>query len=142
MVCIYCGSKTQVTNSRFNRRTNAVWRRRACTACGAIFSSYETVDLAGTWRVAHSAGSRKLDTFNRDKLLLSLYKSCAHRGTAVADATELNKTIITQLVPLAQNGLLSHTMIAQEAYKVLKRFDMAAAIHYEAYHRKSLPSGL
>jgi transcriptional regulator NrdR family protein len=134
MVCIYCGSPTEVTNSRFNKRTNAVWRRRACKSCGNIVSSYETIDLSKTWRVAQSTSSSGLQDFSRDRLLLSVYKSCAHRASAVADSSELNKTIITQLAKLTQDGLLSAADIARVTYDVLKRFDQAAATHYKAFH--------
>jgi hypothetical protein len=63
-----------------------------------------------------------------------VYKSCAHRASAVADSSELNKTIITQLAKLTQDGLLSAADIARVTYDVLKRFDQAAATHYKAFH--------
>jgi transcriptional regulator NrdR family protein len=136
MVCIYCGGPTEVTNSRFNKRTNAVWRRRACKVCGNIVSSYETVDLSKTWRVAQSNGAKGLQEFSRDKLLLSVYKSCAHRASAVQDSSDLSKTIIVQLAAKTHDGLLKTEDIARGIYGVLKRFDIAAATHYKAFHPK------
>ena len=42
MICIYCLSqKTRVLNSRAHRKNPLVWRRRTCTSCGKIFTSYE-----------------------------------------------------------------------------------------------------
>jgi transcriptional regulator NrdR family protein len=138
MVCIYCTSQTEVTNSRFNKRTNAVWRRRACKSCGNIVSSYETVDLDKTWRVAQSKSRKGLKNFSRDKLLLSVYKSCAHRQTAVQDSSDLSKTIITQIAKRTPDGLLTTNIIATSIYDILKRFDQAAATHYKAFHPTSL----
>jgi transcriptional regulator NrdR family protein len=138
MVCIYCGSKTEIINSRFNKRTNATWRRRSCPNCGAIVSTYETVDLAKSWRVAQSKKASQLQDFSRDRLLLSVYKSLAHRPAAVTDASELSKTIIAQLAARADHGLLFAHQIASEILVVLKNFDDAAATHYQAFHKKSL----
>jgi len=141
MVCIYCGTKTEVTNSRFNKRTNSVWRRRHCPNCGQTVSSYENIDLSRTWRVAQSApGSKRtqLVDFSRDRLLVSVYKSCAHRPSAAQDASELTGTIIVQLRAKTVDGLLQRNDIAQAVFAVLTHFDQAAATHYRAFHPAQL----
>lgn len=135
MVCIYCNGPTHVTNSRLNRKSNETWRRRLCSACGNIFSTYEAVDYAKTWRVVQSNG---LVEFERDKLLLSLYKANAHRPTALTDAKYLSKTVISRLTPQAADGQITISVIAHEVLSVLQNFDKAAATFYEAYHATAL----
>lgn len=134
MVCLYCGAKTQVTNSRPSRRLNQTWRRRGCDKCGAIFTTRETIDYAGSIVVKHAA---LIEPFDRDILLLSLVNSLGHRMSPVADARALVDTIMQKLVKAAQNGSMKASDITAVTSAVLARFDSLAAAHYKAYHQES-----
>ena len=134
MVCIYCGSTTQVKNSRTSAKYNTVWRRRACLACSSIFTTLEETDLGGSFVVKNSGG--KLHPFNRDKLFIDIYESCRHRPTATEDASSLIKIITSLLLKDTQDGVISSSDIVKAASLTLKRFDSAAAVIYEAYHSK------
>ena len=133
MNCTYCGSETQVVNSRLQKRLNQVWRRRKCTNCGAIFSTHEAADYEASWRVLGANGS--LHPFLRNKLLISLHKSLGHRSKAVEDATGLLETIIALLRSQADRGTLEVSEIALTVQQVLRNFDNAAATHYAAFHK-------
>jgi len=133
MVCIYCGGKTQVTNSRHQKQLNQVWRRRKCLQCQAMFSTHEMAAYDAAWRV--QTANSALVPFNRYKLLISLYKSLEHRPTALEDATALTDTIIGMLLKSARNGLIEARIITTAAAEVLQRFDTAAAVHYQAFHQ-------
>jgi transcriptional regulator NrdR family protein len=85
------------------------------------------------WAVISNTGA--LTPFTRDKLLLSLYESCKHRKSALSDAGALTDTIIKKLLPHAQHGRVSRTLIIQTAQVALNRFDTAASTHYTAYHQ-------
>jgi transcriptional repressor NrdR len=132
MVCIYCGSDTEVVNSRSQKRSNSVWRRRKCKACDRMFSTEEHIDYEKTLVVKYK--QRKPLPFLRDKLFTSIYRSCMHRPSALQDTIGLTDTIIAKLWQLAQNGQLDSTAIAQTAHLTLKRFDKAAAVSYQAFH--------
>lgn len=131
MVCIYCKNETRVINSRPQKRTNRVWRRRTCMICGTTFTSVESVDLSGSIRVRDI---KALQPFQRDKLLLSVYDSLKHRKTALTDATGLTDTIISKLYPLMHDAILNKADIIIISTEVLKRFDKAAATYYKAFH--------
>jgi transcriptional repressor NrdR len=131
MVCIHCGQKTQVTNSRPQHRTNQVWRRRACLSCKAIFSTLEAADYGAAWLVRSSGG---LTPFNRDKLFLSLYHSCQHRPAAISDATALTDTVISKILAQAHDGVIGAPVIAATVAAALNRFDKPASVHYQAFH--------
>lgn len=46
MVCPFCSSKkTKVTNSRPRQQRSEIWRRRECTACNRVFTTYEQPTL-------------------------------------------------------------------------------------------------
>jgi transcriptional repressor NrdR len=133
MVCVHCGAKTHVFNSRLQRRNNHVWRRRQCVKCGAVFTTQEVAQYGGSWTVQDASGAFR--PFSRDKLLLSLYKSCQHRSKALEDAAELTDTVIRRLSALAENGRLWSGTISQVVSVTLTRFDKAAGVHYQAFHQ-------
>lgn len=132
MVCIYCGSATQVVNSRLQRRSNHIWRRRRCLSCLSIFTTEEHAELSGAIMVQYS--SKSLRPFSRDQLFISIYESCKHRDSALRDATALTLIIIGSLLKHTRTGLLHREDIVKTAYVALTRFDAAAATYYHAYH--------
>jgi transcriptional repressor NrdR len=131
MVCVHCGGKTKVVNSRQQHKSNQVWRRRQCLKCGAVFSTREAAQHELAWLVRD--GSR-LEPFSRDTLFLSLYKSCGHRPTALSDARGLTDTIIGKLPAHMVDGAVASQAIARVALVALNRFDTAASTHYQAFH--------
>jgi transcriptional repressor NrdR len=132
MVCVYCGGETDVVNSRLKRKNNQVWRRRHCAACGATFSTEETAQHELAWLVQDGKSTRP---FLRDKLFLSLYKSCEHRKTALSDAKGLTETIIRKLSAHLVDGTVSKSDIAQVAQVALNRFDKPASVRYQSFHK-------
>jgi transcriptional regulator NrdR family protein len=130
MVCIYCGEKTKVTNSRGNQR---IWRRRECVMCGSIFTTHETADLYGSLRVKNSHQS-SLQPFSRDILFVSIHESLTHKSTATSDASALCDTIISRLQGEHSNGLLTASLIASITFDVLSKFDSLSGNLYAARH--------
>ncbi len=132
MVCIYCGSKTAVTNSRGSKKHASTWRRRQCRSCTTIFTTREEVDMEMSIRVADERG--QLEAFSREKLLLSLHKALGHRSDAITAATALTSTITQKLVQNTSSALLTRQTIIETSTITLQNFDKAAAITYAAYH--------
>ena len=133
MVCSYCQSRTQVTNSRLQKQQNTVWRRRRCLQCGAVVTTEEVVRYDNAFRLRRPSGA--LEPFSRDKLLLSLHASLAHRQTAIDDAAALCATIIGQvLASTPQAAVIDLATLREVAATCLSRYDEAAATHYRAYH--------
>jgi transcriptional repressor NrdR len=133
MVCIYCHSSTSVNNSRLQKRSNSVWRRRNCEQCGNTFTTHEKIDLEAAIRVR--TADHKLQPLSRDHLFLSLYESCKHRPSALEDADGLTDTVISLMLQKLPNGVIGRTDIVITATNVLQRFDKAAATMYQAYHQ-------
>src|SRR5581483_1993043 len=129
MVCIYCGSLTRVTNSRHRRQTAQIWRRRACTACGAIFTSTESVDYQKS--LVLEMADKSLRSFKREKLFLSVYKSCEHRKMALDDATALTDTVIAKVIQAGtKKSTISAQKLAELVHDTLKNFDTASAVQF------------
>jgi transcriptional repressor NrdR len=132
MVCLYCSGPTRVSNSRAQHRTNSIWRRRVCLKCASIFTSTEHPDLPTSIMVLRP--DNLLEPFNRDKLFLSIYKSCEHRPKAIEDATALTQIISTHLLASPTSGKLALNTITTTALTVLGRYDKTAATVYSAYY--------
>lgn len=161
---MYCGGDLAVNNSRPQKNRNQTWRRRLCKACGAVFTSIESIDLSQALIVqnsGHNDHSRNhsvakivsdptgLVAFDRDRIFISLYKSLQHRTSAASDARGLADTIIAHILRDIQNqnksadskinqiavSRISSRTIAETILNTLKRFDQAAATHYAAFHK-------
>jgi len=134
MVCIHCGQKTHIINSRLQKRSNQVWRRRECLNCQAVFTTEEKTDYSAAWLVRDQSGA--LQPFSHLKLFLSLYKSCEHRKTALSDAEALTDTVIKKLLGRsATSPAIDRQLIIQTTLVALNRFDRAASSHYQAFHK-------
>lgn len=130
MVCIYCSSKTSVVNSRRQKRSNKIWRRRQCLKCQAIFTTSESVDLDKSLVITSNSQYKPL---KRDKLFVSVYDSLRHRKTALNDATALTDTIINRLYA-RHSAQIEKNDVIKIASEVLKKFDKAGYVYYTAYH--------
>lgn len=74
MKCNQCSqSDTKVIESRDVAEGEAIRRRRACSACGYRFTTYERLERPQLIVIKNN-GTREL--FNRDKLLAGLYRAC------------------------------------------------------------------
>jgi transcriptional repressor NrdR len=132
MVCIYCGKNTSVVNSRYKKHDHKVWRRRLCSECGAILTTFENYDLSTSLLVKKRSGG--LQSFSRDKLLISIAKAVEHKKTPSQAASELTQTVLRHLLknkPLPK--IISTQNISDMTSLVLKRYDPASAIKYLSY---------
>lgn len=133
MVCPYCSSKTQVTNSRSRAGGTEVWRRRECLSCKQIWTTNEHIDLASSHRIHTSENA--LEPFSREKLFVSIKDSLAHRKTALEDATALTDTVLAAVLRQKQANIQVSQLISI-VHEVLQRFDPTAAAVYSAKHAK------
>jgi len=132
MVCIYCGAKTQVTNSRNQKKLKQVWRRRKCVNCSNIFTTIERIDYSTTLLIANNKG--EVEEFIRDKLLLSIFQSLGHRASPIADAAAITDTIMSYVLNSLKTAVIKRDTLITISFNVLKKFDNAAAVHYLAYY--------
>lgn len=134
MVCINCGSKLSVINSRHQKKQNSIWRRRECDNCNSIFTTLEHINLGKSLMIKHSTGF--LEPFSQTKLLLSIHDSCKHRKGAIEDAESLCNTVINQIVLLSTNNnpIITTEKLTKNVLKVLGRFDTSASTYYKSYY--------
>lgn len=131
MVCEYCGNSTSVINSRRQKRSNQIWRRRRCQGCGAVFTSHEAIYLPAAFSV--NAGGR-VAPFEPDKLFGEILINLQGRKDVYTAARELSATITRNLLKNAVDGLISPQDISRQVAATLKRFDRSAYLRYLAEH--------
>ncbi len=135
MKCINClYQKTSVTNSRAQLKGQTVWRRRHCSACQHVFTTIEQVDPTTVYTVK-SQSSKKLVTFSRATLLLSILEVLQYANTDPESAYWLTESVIHKIVsqyrPVAPL-LASH--IALVAHETLSSYNHLASQAYAARH--------
>jgi len=132
MICPYCKNSTKVTNSRSRAKATQIWRRRTCKNCNQSWTTQEVIDLSTTHRVV--GVNNHLEPFSRDKLFLSIKDACAHRISALSDATALTDTVLAQVL-LQNSAHLTKSTISDITAIVITRFDKTAGAVYQAKHR-------
>lgn len=132
MVCIYCGHKTKVNNSRSSVKNYTTWRRRQCLQCMAIYTTREYPELDSALRVR--TRQNRLEPFTRDDLFLSVYFSLSHTKTALNDANELTDTIISHILDY-KTPVIKYSHIIELTLGVLNKYDSVAYTYYLAHHQ-------
>ena len=134
MICIKCGHrKTAITNSRYFATKHQTWRRRQCTQCGTIFTTYESLSLDQL--------TVEGEPFQEVRLLLSISRSLEHHtGQRAVTTQELTHTVIDKLIThiTSTSGELQKAVIAEITYTTLKHYDRLASVQYAARHSSHL----
>ena len=131
MVCIYCSGETDVINSRSQKRSNQVWRRRKCQACGAIFTTHESIDLSTALMVEVSG---RHTPFERHLILMDLLLALQDREDRYSAADEATGTVITRVLALPSKPVFKPSEISAICADVLKKLDKRAWLRYLADH--------
>lgn len=87
-----------------------------------------------TTSLVYKHNLKRSERFQRDKLFVSVYESCRHRKDAVEASTAVTATILGKLLHRVESASLERAQVISVATEVLKRFDKAAAVQYQAYH--------
>ncbi|MDB5165134.1 MAG: hypothetical protein JWM00_24 [Candidatus Saccharibacteria bacterium] len=134
MFCINCfHENTSVTNSRGHKKQPSVWRRRACTECGTVFTTLEKPSLAQNTQVHTNHGTK--EPFNLGQLIVSIADAFSHNpNEGKKYALWLAQTVETTL-STQHPALLTPEDIEATTHVVLKSFDEVAAIQYAAKHQ-------
>lgn len=138
MVCVYCGQKTEVVNSRRQVKANNVWRRRQCFTCQAVFSTIEQADLTTSLAVIDKNG--RIVAFSREKLLMSVLLALKDSQKQFEHAPQLCQTVISKLLKTKRASFNSRDIIVTVS-SILKNFNHQAYVRYLAeYDSESVKS--
>jgi transcriptional repressor NrdR len=131
MVCLYCGGKTEITNSRRQKRSNQVWRRRHCLTCNALFTTNEAIDYRLSLLVDRLGA---LEPFEPEKLFTGVLLALQDRQHSFTEAREITDSVIAELLKLPSRPIFKTREVSQTASLVIKRFNKQAWHRYTAEH--------
>ncbi len=98
MQCPFCRRKTtQVTNSRDTKDSSQTWRRRKCSFCKEIFTTYEVIDLSYLIVIKKSGNS---EVFDRTKLFSGIY------GATIGLRIEQREKLVDKITKEVENEIL------------------------------------
>ena len=133
MFCINCFHEdTRVSNSRPHKKQPAVWRRRRCSNCDTIFTTYERPSLAENKKITLPNGG--VDTFNIGKLIVSIAKAFTH-SPYDAQYNTLWLALSVEDTLSTQQKAITPQNIAVITHSVLIQYDHLAAVQYAAQHQ-------
>ena len=133
MKCPFCGFKeSKVVDSRPADEGSSIRRRRECLQCEKRFTTYETVESL-PMVVIKKDGSRQ--SFDRNKVLRGIQRSCEKRPVPVADMERMAAEIEQDL----QNSLERETstqIIGEKVMERLKSADEVAYVRFASVYRQ------
>ena len=133
MRCPFCSNlESKVVDSRPSDEGSSIRRRRECLECHKRFTTYETMESLPLV-VIKKDGSRQ--TFDKDKLLGSMLKSCEKRSVPMAKLEEIAGEIEQAL----QNDMereVSSSVIGELVMEKLKDVDEVAYVRFASVYRQ------
>ena len=132
MHCPFCGAEeTQVKDSRPTEEGAAIRRRRACTNCGARFTTFERVQLRELTVIKENG---KREPFDRDKLARSLNISLRKRQVDPERIERLINSIIRRMESSGDSDVPSKR-IGELVMDGLSSLDPVAYVRFASVYR-------
>ncbi len=132
MKCPFCGAEdTRVMDSRLTQEGTQVRRRRECPACGARFTTFETVDLQLP-RIIKRDGTR--EQFSEDKLRRGMLRALEKRPVPTAKVEEAIAHIQRELIQRGEREVEAQ-QVGEMVMEALRRLDQVAYIRFASVYR-------
>lgn len=135
MDCIFCSkNNTRVVNSRETDGGSKIWRRRKCTTCIKVFSTYEKPGL--DFLVVEKRNS-KHERYQQHKLFASIYDAVSggkhtDRGDAAVLANDVVGAIEHKLL-ISRKEVVRTSEIIDLATDILETKDLGACYRYASF---------
>ncbi|MEM6781291.1 MAG: transcriptional regulator NrdR [Pseudomonadota bacterium] len=132
MRCPFCSSEdTQVKDSRPTDDNSSIRRRRACSACGGRFTTFERIQLRD---ITVLKSGDKREPFDRDKITRSMQIALSKRAV---DSDQIEKAvsgIVRQLESLGDQEIPSGK-IGSLVMNALIELDIVGYIRYASVYK-------
>ncbi len=132
MKCPFCGSKDLKVVDKRESDEDTERRRRECNSCNKRFTTYERVEMLEV-KIVKKDGRR--ESYDRDKMLKGIVKSCEKRPVSSEQINQLVNEIEAELFSMETSEVLS-TTLGDIVMKHLKKFDEIAYIRFASVYRQ------
>ena len=133
MKCPFCNNEdTKVIDSRSQDENTTIRRRRFCEKCGKRFTTYERIDTI-PMTVTKNNGTR--ETFDKNKLMSGIMKSCNKRSITVAQIQSIVDDIENAVMSSMDKEIESKN-IGNMVMERLKSIDEVAYVRFASVYRQ------
>ncbi len=133
MKCPYCGQiDNKVIDSRLSKDGRTIRRRRECMDCSRRFTTYERLEEILPM-VIKKDGRR--ETFNRDKIISGIKKSCQKRPVSVTKIEEFVDSLEVYFQELGKKEIESKE-VGEMVITNLKDWDEVAYVRFASVYRQ------
>lgn len=133
MKCPYCEFlDSKVIDSRPTDEGQAIRRRRECISCGKRFTTYEKFEEIPIM-VVKKDGNRQ--SYNRNKLLNGIIKSCEKRPVSISDIERIVDDIEKKLSNSLEKEVTS-IEIGEMVMSKLKDVDEVSYVRFASVYRQ------
>lgn len=133
MKCPFCNDEdTKVIDSRSQDENTTIRRRRFCEKCGKRFTTYERIDTI-PMTVIKNNGTR--ETFDKNKLMSGIMKSCNKRSITVAQIQSIVDDIENAVMSSMDKEIESKN-IGNMVMERLKSIDEVAYVRFASVYRQ------
>ena len=133
MRCPYCGYReSKVVDSRPADEGSSIRRRRECLSCMRRFTTYETVESL-PMVVIKKDGSRQ--SFDRNKVLRGIQRSCEKRPVPVADMERMALEIEQELQNSMEREIRTED-VGEKVMDRLRKVDQVAYVRFASVYRQ------
>ena len=133
MRCPFCSHpESKVVDSRPSDEGASIRRRRECLECRKRFTTYETIESLPLV-VIKKDGSRQ--SFDRNKILSSMLKSCEKRSVPLATLEQMTAEI-EQALQNEMDREIPSSRIGELVMEKLKGVDEVAYVRFASVYRQ------
>lgn len=133
MKCPFCShNESKVVDSRPTDEGQAIRRRRECISCTKRFTTYEKMDEIPLI-VVKKNGNR--ESYNKNKILNGVIKSCEKRPVSLQDIEELVDGIEKQLYNTMEREITTE-FIGNLVIEKIKELDEIAYVRFASVYRE------
>ncbi|TCT16865.1 transcriptional repressor NrdR [Natranaerovirga pectinivora] len=133
MKCHYCNNdNTKVIDSRPAEDNNSIRRRRQCEKCDKRFTTYEKVE---TIPLVVIKKDKKRETFNREKLMAGVVRSCHKRPVSMKEI----ESVVDDIENIVHNSMqkeIESKEIGELLMEKLKNIDEVAYVRFASVYRE------
>ena len=133
MKCPFCSDEeSKVIDSRPTDEGERIRRRRECLKCGKRFTTYEIIE---SLPIIVIKKDKSRETFNRDKLLNGILRTCEKRPISINTLD----TMIDEIESTLQNSLdreVTSVKIGELVMDKLKDIDEVAYVRFASVYRQ------
>jgi transcriptional repressor NrdR len=133
MKCPFCAfPDTKVTDSRPDKDSAAIRRRRECESCSRRFTTFERIEEVVLPMILKKDGRR--EAYNRTKVVGGMKKACEKRPVSVDAIEEMANRLEARLLESGEKEVSGH-VIGEWIMHELHELDEVAYVRFASVYR-------